>query len=147
MCPLKKSHKKVTKTDKQKKIAIFISGAFITIVVGLVLLNKLPFIILGFYLAISLLTFGLYAKDKFAAQAGKWRISESTLHLFSLIGGWPGAAIAQSQLRHKSKKPSFRVTYWFTVIINCSFLGWLLTPKGSYELEIIIRNLKNIYLG
>lgn len=142
-----KSHKKVTKTDKQKKIAIFISGAFITIVVGLVLLNKLPFIILGFYLAISLLTFGLYAKDKFAAQAGKWRISESTLHLFSLIGGWPGAAIAQSQLRHKSKKPSFRVTYWFTVIINCSFLGWLLTPKGSYELEIIIRNLKNIYLG
>lgn len=142
-----KSHKKVTKTDKQKKIAIFISGAFISIVVGLVLLNKLPFIILGFYLAISLLTFGLYAKDKFAAQAGKWRISESTLHLFSLIGGWPGAAIAQSQLRHKSKKPSFRVTYWFTVIINCSFLGWLLTPKGSYELEIIIRNLKNIYLG
>jgi len=95
----------------------------------------------------SLLTFGLYVKDKSAAQTGKWRTSKTTLHLFSLVGGWPGAAIAQSQLRHKSKKVSFRVVYWFTVLINCGVLGWLLTPKGTYELELIIRNFKEIYLG
>jgi len=95
----------------------------------------------------SLLTCGLYVKDKSAAQTGKWRTSETTLHLFSLVGGWSGAAIAQSQLRHKSKKVSFRVVYWFTVVINCGVLGWLLTPKGTYELELIIRNFKEIYLG
>lgn len=142
-----KGHKKVTKADKQKVLAISISSAFICSVIGLVLLNKLPPIILGFYIVVSVLTFGLYAQDKSAAQKGKWRTSENTLHFFSLVGGWPGAAIAQSQLRHKSKKVSFRVLYWFTVVINCGVLGWLLTPKGTYELELIIRNFKEIYLG
>ena len=102
---------------------------------------------LSFYLVVSVLTFGLYAKDKSAAQTGNWRISESTLHLFSLAGGWPGAALAQSQLRHKSKKMPFRAVYWLTVMLNCGLLGWLLTPKGNHELEIILRNLKNINLG
>jgi len=142
-----KGHKKVSKADKQKVLSIFISGAFICTVIGLVLLNKLPLTILGFYIVVSVLTFGLYAKDKSAAQTGKWRTAESTLHLFSLVGGWPGAAIAQSQLRHKSKKLSFRVVYWFTVIINCSILGWLLTPEGTYKLEFILRNIKKINFG
>ena len=142
-----KGHKEVTKTDIQRISAIIISCTFTCIVVGLVLLKQLPVIILGFYIVISVVTFGLYAKDKSAAQAGEWRISEVTLHLFSLIGGWPGAAIAQSQLRHKSKKLSFRVVYWFTVVINCGFLGFLLTPRGIYKLETILRNLKNIYMG
>lgn len=137
----KKGHKRVTKAGKQKVISIFISSVFISTVIGLVLVNKLPVIIIGFYIVVSVLTFGLYAKDKSAAQTGKWRTAESTLHLFSLVGGWPGAAIAQSQLRHKSKKTSFRVVYWFTVIINCGILGWLLTPEGTYRLEIILQRI------
>lgn len=32
------------------------------------------------------------------------RTQESTLHGLSLLGGWPGALIAQQVLRHKSKK-------------------------------------------
>jgi len=142
-----KDHREVTKEDKQKVLSIFISSAFICTVIGLVLLNKLPLIVLGFYIVVSALTFGLYAKDKSAAQTGKWRTAESTLHLFSLVGGWPGAAIAQSQLRHKSKKLSFRVVYWFTVITNCGILGWLLTPEGTYKLEIILRNIRKINFG
>jgi uncharacterized membrane protein YsdA (DUF1294 family)/cold shock CspA family protein len=136
-----KGHNELTKADKQKVLSIFISSAFISAIVGLVLFNKLPLIILVLYIAVSALTFGLYVKDKSAAQTGKWRTSESTLHLFSLVGGWPGAAIAQSQLRHKSKKLSFKVVYWLTVIINCGILGWLLTPEGSYKLKIILKNI------
>ena len=143
----KKGHKEVTKAGKQKVLSIFISIAFLSIVIGLVLLDKLPVIILVFYITISALTFGLYARDKSAAQTGKWRTAESTLHLFSLVGGWPGAAIAQSQLRHKSKKISFRIVYWFTVIINCGILGWLLTPEGTHKLNIIIRNINIINFG
>ena len=143
----KRGHKEVTKAGKQKVSAIIISSAFISLVIALVILHKLPPIILGVYIVVSLLTFGLYAKDKSAALSGNWRISESTLHLFSLIGGWPGAAIAQSQLRHKSKKTSFRAVYWITVVINCGILGWLLTPDGIPALESILRNLSNINLG
>ncbi len=134
-------HKKVTKADKQKVLSIFIISSFFSVMVGLFLLNKLPLIILSVYIAVSLLTFGLYAKDKSAAQTGRWRTSESTLHLFSLIGGWPGATIAQSLLRHKSNKFSFRVVYWFTVIVNCGILGWLLTPEGNFKLKMILKNI------
>lgn len=134
-------HKKVTKADKQKVLSIFIISSFFSVIVGLFLLSKLPLIILSVYIAVSVLTFGLYAKDKSAAQTGRWRTSESTLHLFSLIGGWPGATIAQSLLRHKSNKFSFRVVYWFTVIVNCGILGWLLTPEGNFKLKMILKNI------
>ena len=142
-----RGHKRVTKADKQKMAAIIISCTFLILVAGLVLLNKLPPIILGFYIVVSVITFGLYAQDKSAAKKGNWRTSETTLHLFSLFGGWPGAAVAQSQLRHKSKKVSFRVKYWLTVVINCGVLGWLLTPKGTHELQLIISSFKEMYLG
>lgn len=136
-----RGHREATKADKQKKFSLFLSSVFLSTVIGLVLLNKIPIIILGVYLVASALTFALYAKDKSAAQSGRWRISESILHLFSIIGGWPGAAIAQSQLRHKSQKLSFRVVYWFTVIVNCAVLGWILSPEGYYKLKMILRNI------
>jgi uncharacterized membrane protein YsdA (DUF1294 family) len=55
-----------------------------------------------------------------AAVAG-----EQTLHVFALLGGWPGALVAQRWLRHKSKKASFQVAFWVTVVVNCVALGWL----------------------
>ena len=70
------------------------------------------------YLLASLLAFMAYALDKSAAIQGRWRISESTLHVFGLACGWPGALLAQQLLRHKSSKPSFRSTYWITVVLN-----------------------------
>lgn len=85
-----------------------------------------PLIIL--YWSISLTTFFIYALDKFKAKRGTWRISEFSLHLLSLMGGWPGAAIAQQLLRHKSQKRTFRIRYWGTVLANSAALVWLLTP-------------------
>lgn len=70
------------------------------------------------YFVVSLVAFLAYALDKSAAVQGRWRISEATLHLFSLAGGWPGALIAQQLLRHKSAKPSFVASFWATVVLN-----------------------------
>jgi uncharacterized membrane protein YsdA (DUF1294 family) len=55
-----------------------------------------------------------------AAQNGDWRTSENSLHLLGLFGGWPGALIAQKFLHHKSKKRSFQVIFWATVLLNCA---------------------------
>ncbi len=100
--------------------------------------TKVPPLILGLYLVASLVTFAAYALDKSAAQQGAWRTQESTLHLLSLAGGWPGALVAQAKLRHKSKKHSFRAVFWITVMLNCAAFGWLFTSTGAATLRSLL---------
>lgn len=77
--------------------------------------------------ALNLLTFALYARDKHAARTGQWRTPENTLHLLSLLGGWPAAWVAQRVLRHKTSKASFQVMYWLTVAGNLACVAaWVL---------------------
>lgn len=71
----------------------------------------------------------------------KFVVSNLSKSSLSLFGGWPGAKIAQSFLRHKSKKLSFRITYWLTVAANCGALYWLVTPKGSIWLKNTLNNI------
>jgi uncharacterized membrane protein YsdA (DUF1294 family)/cold shock CspA family protein len=97
--------------------------------------GKLPPMLLGFYVVVSLIAFAAYALDKSAAQGGRWRTPENTLHLLALLGGWPGALVAQNRLRHKSSKASFLVVFWVTVLLNCGALGLLLTPAGGKALR------------
>ena len=77
------------------------------------------------YVCFSLINFLVYAFDKSKSKRGAWRIKESTLHFFSVIGGWPGAAIAQQLLRHKTQKKEFLRIFWITVVINIAALLWL----------------------
>jgi len=114
------------------------AAVFLFIVTISVLSAKIPPLILALYIVGSLLTFIIYAADKSAAKNGTWRTKESTLHLLSLAGGWPGALIAQQKLRHKSKKESFRSVFWVTVFINCGAFIWLLTPNGAATLQSLI---------
>lgn len=72
----------------------------------------------GGMLTVSLITYGMYAHDKKRAESGEWRVAESTLHLAELLGGWPGALIAQRRLRHKCSKTSFQVVFWLVVILH-----------------------------
>jgi uncharacterized membrane protein YsdA (DUF1294 family)/cold shock CspA family protein len=103
---------------------------------GALLAGRLPaWLVLG-YAGLSLASFVLYWIDKNAAQHGRWRTPESRLHLLALLGGWPGALLAQRTLRHKSSKLAFRRVYWLTVGLNLAGLGWLLV-KGR-ELMVLL---------
>lgn len=86
------------------------------------------------YLGLSLLTFLVYAMDKAAAQKGAWRTSEQTLHGLALLGGWPGALIAQQVLRHKSSKQAFRAVFWCTVVLNVVGFVVLASPELQQHL-------------
>jgi len=79
--------------------------------------------------AVSLFTYLAYRSDKRCAEAGEWRIPESTLHFSELIGGWPGAFLAQRMFRHKISKASYQFTFWFIILahqfVALDFLlGW-----------------------
>ena len=81
------------------------------------------------YLGASLLACVFYAIDKAAARAGRDRISEAMLLSLGLVGGWPGAIVAQQLLRHKTTKRSFRIRFWLSVAGNVAAFAWLvLTP-------------------
>ena len=93
--------------------------------------NILPFAVAAIYLAASLAAWIAYGADKSAARTRAWRIPESTLHILAVVGGWPGALIAQQVLRHKSSKPSFRLAFWATVILNCGALAFFWLVNSS----------------
>ena len=77
----------------------------------------------AYVLAISAATYLVYAADKSAAERGRWRVSERTLHMWSLLGGWPGALLAQRALRHKTRKDEFLSRFRWTVAANCGCIG------------------------
>ena len=114
------------------------AGCFLVFVVVAVLAGRLPIAVLALYLVASLVAFFAYAFDKSAALRNQWRTQESTLHLFALLGGWPGALAAQRLLRHKSAKASFQATFWVTVVLNCGALGWLFSPSGTKTLQSVL---------
>lgn len=100
-------------------------------------LGRLPVAVFGVYAGASVLAFGAYAWDKSAARSGRWRTRESTLHFLGLIGGWPGALLAQHAVRHKSRKAAFQVVFWLTVVLNCAVLGWLSGVGGAVFMQSI----------
>lgn len=117
---------------------IWLAPAFIVVYALATFLWRVPIAVGACYLVLSALTFAAYAADKAAARADRWRISERTLHLLALAGGWPGALIAQQWLRHKSIKPAFRAVFWITVAVNLAVFLVLCSPYGRPLLAALL---------
>ena len=108
---------------------LFVVPAFVAFYFIVALVWRVPHVVGGGYLVLSAIFFVVYAADKFAARSSGGRTRESTLLLFGLAGGWPGALLAQQLLRHKSTKASFRSTFWGTVALNICAFAALSTPQ------------------
>lgn len=119
----KSSHHRNYRQPLNKKIAFFITQ-FILILTASFLYNRLSINFVFLYLVFSLITFILYRQDKLAAKSNAWRIKESTLLWLGLVGGWPGALIAQEKYRHKTSKSKFQLMFWITIVINYLALIW-----------------------
>jgi uncharacterized membrane protein YsdA (DUF1294 family) len=113
------------------RTALAVSGSFVIVLAVLVFARILPEVILPGYLILSVISFGAYALDKWAAQRGASRTPELTLHLLAVAGGWPGALLAQQALHHKTIKQPFRRLFWVSVGINCALLAAFLFRNGS----------------
>lgn len=76
----------------------------------------------AYYLGMSMIAWLMYGFDKRQAESSGWRISENSLHLIALLGGWPGALVAQQQFRHKNRKRSFLIVFWVLAALNLAAL-------------------------
>lgn len=91
---------------------------FAPVVVLEIVFWGMPVWVIYIYLGLSLASLLLYWQDKRASASGSWRVRESDLHLLGILGGWPGAVVAQNVFRHKTKKASFARFFWITVMLN-----------------------------
>lgn len=112
--------------------ALGVATLFLVLLLALVAFAELPAVLLVCYGLASGVSVLLYGADKSAAEQGRWRTPESTLHAVALVGGWPGALVAQQAFRHKTRKQPFRAVFWGTVAANCAGLAWLViaAPLG-----------------
>lgn len=120
-----------TAVRREGKVPLLLAALFLACLAGAAWFAYLPPVVPAAYAIFSISAFAVYAIDKSAARHGRWRTPEKTLHMLALIGGWPGALLAQKILRHKSQKSSFQAFFLLTVLANCTMLGWFLYTMYS----------------
>jgi uncharacterized membrane protein YsdA (DUF1294 family)/cold shock CspA family protein len=111
-------------------VALFFLGLAATILVT----HTSPLLFIA-YAAVSGFTFMAYGIDKSIAVQNEQlapqvrrgrRTPESSLHILELLGGWPGALVAQWYYRHKNHRTAYQVSYWVMVALNLALLvGYL----------------------
>lgn len=77
----------------------------------------------------------LYRFDKLYALNGRWRVSETNLHVVDFCCGIIGGMAAQEVYRHKTVKPRFVATTWAIALVHviglaALALGWFSFPLG-----------------
>ncbi len=70
------------------------------------------------FLLANVLTLAIYGIDKTAARKTWRRVPESTLLVFGVVGGWPGAIVGQQLFRHKTQKQPFKTYFIVSVIVS-----------------------------
>lgn len=66
------------------------------------------------FLLANVLTLAIYG----AARKTWRRVPESTLLVFGVVGGWPGAIVGQQLFRHKTQKQPFKTYFIVSVIVS-----------------------------
>ena len=56
---------------------------------------------------VNAVTFALFGWDKYCSENGRWRVPEGRLLMWASLGGIPGAYLARSFFRHKTRKQPF----------------------------------------
>ena len=77
----------------------------------------MPFVLAGYLLVLSLVSFVIYGVDKHRAKRRAYRIPEAALLSLGFFGGALGALAAMQMLRHKTK-------HWYFYAVNVLGLAW-----------------------
>jgi uncharacterized membrane protein YsdA (DUF1294 family) len=86
--------------------------------------------VLSYLLSVNLITFALFAYDKWAAKLELLRVPEKVLHGSALLGGSPAALGAQQLLRHKTSKASFQLVFWVIFVAQVGLIFFRVMSRG-----------------
>ena len=87
----------------------------------------MSFILIGFFIVMSIVAFFIMGHDKAAAKSSKRRVPERTLWKLALCGGGVGAYLGMIIYRHKTKHMSFRIGFTLLAVAQVSLLVWVVT--------------------
>ena len=91
-------------------------------------------IVLIYLAVINVVTFLMYGIDKWKAKKSKWRISEATLLLMTIIGGSVGAWFGMRVWHHKTLHKKFRYGIPLILIVQLA-LFFLCSCKTKQHIE------------
>ena len=94
-------------------------------------MNENFFIAGVYYLAVNVITFALFAYDKWCAKHDRWRVKESTLLFWAAIGGGVGAFLAMDIFHHKTLHLKFKLFVPFFLFLHIFFIAIILTNPGN----------------
>lgn len=123
----------VAPVQKMKPMRV-LCVAYILGLAVLVMSGLLSGLVMLFVSIMNLMSYWFYSQDKEAAQQGNRRVPENTLHILSVLGGWPAAYLAQEKLRHKTQKQPFRKIYFCTIAFNILLILWLISPLNFLKI-------------
>src|SRR5207302_6328963 len=68
--------------------------------------------------SVNVVAFGYYGYDKGQARQSSRRVPEAVLHGLAFAGGSVGAYAGMRTFRHKTIKGTFRIFFWFIVVMQ-----------------------------
>lgn len=83
------------------------------------------------YPVMSVISLLLYWRDKSQARNQGRRTPEKLLHATELVGGWPGALLAQQLFRHKTRKLSYQGAFWAIVALHQAVWAYCFFSKAQ----------------
>lgn len=84
----------------------------------------LTYLILGFLVAMSVVSFVAFGIDKYRARHDKWRIPERVLLLFAFFGGAIGAFAGMRAFHHKTQHYKFTILVPLFAILQIALVLW-----------------------
>lgn len=78
--------------------------------------------LVSYLCSVNLVTLVFFGLDKWLAQQESFRIPEVVLFGLVAMGGSPLGFIARHLFRHKTRKTSFRVTFWLIVVLQIAVI-------------------------
>ncbi len=87
------------------------------------------FLLAAYLAAVNVVTFGLFAYDKYCATHDNRRVRESTLLIMAAIGGTVGAGAAMKICRHKTRHLKFK--FGVPLLLSAQIILIFVTNPGN----------------